>query len=137
MELTILGIGILTWLTFLPIVGMALVLMMPRDARDAIRWTSLAVTVVQVVLAILVFSRFDRGMLGINSVEGMQFVERATWIDIKSVAWFGRVHIEYFLGIDGLSAPMVLLTAIVTASRRSPRGPSTVRSRGTSQCFSS
>jgi len=114
MELTILGIGVLTWLTFLPIVGMALVLLLPRDARDAIRWTSLAVTVLQVVMAFMVFARFDRGMLGINSIEGMQFVERATWIDIKSVAWFGRVHIEYLLGIDGLSAPMVLLTAIVT-----------------------
>ena len=44
----------------------------------------------------------------------MQFVEKAQWIDVKSVAWFGRVHIEYLLGIDGISVVMVLLTAIVS-----------------------
>ncbi len=44
----------------------------------------------------------------------MQFVEKATWIDIKSVAWFGRIHIEYLLGIDGISVVMVLLTALIS-----------------------
>ncbi len=58
--------------------------------------------------------RFDRGLAGINSQAGMQFLERATWIDIKSVAWFGRVHIEYLVGIDGLSVVMVLLTALIS-----------------------
>jgi NADH-quinone oxidoreductase subunit M len=30
------------------------------------------------------------------------------------VAWFGRIRIEYFLGVDGLSMPMVLLTALIS-----------------------
>jgi NADH-quinone oxidoreductase subunit M len=114
MEFTLFGIGILTWVTFLPIVGMALVLMIPKDARSAIRWTALGVTIVQVILAVILFIKFDRGLAGINTAAGMQFVERATWIDIRSVAWFGRIYIEYFVGIDGLSIAMVLLTALVT-----------------------
>ena len=114
MEFTLLGIGILTWITFLPVVGMVIVLLLPRNGKDAIRWTSLGVTVLQVILAVVIYSRFDRSMAGINSVAGMQFVETGTWIDIPSVAWFGRVHIEYFLGIDGLSVVMVLLTALVS-----------------------
>jgi len=114
MELTILGIGILTWITFLPVIGMVLVLMLPKDQRDAIRWSSLFFAALQVVLAAVIFSKFDRGMAGINTASGMQFVERGAWIDIKSVAWFGRVHIEYFLGIDGLSVLMVLLTALIS-----------------------
>ena len=93
---------------------MVIVLLLPRESRDAIRWTSLAVTILQVVLAVIIFARFDRTLAGINTAAGMQFVERATWIDIKSVAWFGRVHIEYFLGIDGLSVVMVLLTALIS-----------------------
>jgi NADH-quinone oxidoreductase subunit M len=114
MEFTIFGIGILTWITFLPVAGMVAVLLIPKDARNSIRWTSLGITAIQVVLAVLIFMRFDRGMAGINSQAGMQFLERATWIDIKSVAWFGRVHIEYLVGIDGLSVVMVLLTALIS-----------------------
>ncbi len=114
MEFTLLGIGILTWITFLPVVGMVIVLLLPKESRDAIRWTSLAITVMQVVLAIVIFMRFDRSLAGINTEAGMQFVEKATWINIQSVAWFGRIHIEYFLGIDGLSVVMVLLTALVS-----------------------
>jgi NADH-quinone oxidoreductase subunit M len=114
MTLTIFGIGILTWITFLPILGMVLVLLIPKENRAAIRWTSLVVTLLQVVLAVAIFIRFDRGMAGINTLAGMQFLEKASWIDIKSVAWFGRVHIDYLLGIDGLSVPMVLLTALIS-----------------------
>ncbi|MGB5875666.1 MAG: NADH-quinone oxidoreductase subunit M [Bacteroidota bacterium] len=114
MEFTIFGIGVLTWITFLPILGMVLVLMIPRERWDAIRWTSLGITVLQVVLAFIILSKFDRGMEGINTEAGMQFVEKASWIDIKSVGWFGRIHIEYFVGIDGLSVSMVLLTALIS-----------------------
>jgi len=108
MEFTILGIGILTWITFLPVLGMVAVLLLPKGSNNAIRWTSLGVTVIQVILAIVIYTRFDRALAG------MQFVEQGSWIDIKSVAWFGRVHIEYFLGIDGISVVMVLLTALIS-----------------------
>jgi len=114
MEFTIFGIGILSWIALLPIVGMIIVLMIPKEQRQAIRWGSLFFTAVQLALAVIIFLKFDKGMTGINTQEGMQFVERAAWIDIKSVAWFGRIHIEYLLGIDGLSVSMVLLTALIS-----------------------
>ncbi|MDH4069674.1 MAG: NADH-quinone oxidoreductase subunit M [Ignavibacteria bacterium] len=109
-----LGIGILTWITFLPVVGIVLVLMIPKYQRDTMRWTSLGITAVQLFLSLILLSAFDKGMAGINSEAGMQFVEKASWIDVQSVAWFGRVHIEYFLGIDGISVTMVLLTALIS-----------------------
>ena len=114
MSFTILNVGILTWMTFLPIVGMVVVLLLPKTNKGAMRWTALAVTVFQVVLAGLIYANFNRGMTGINSAETMQFKELFSWIDIKSVAWFGRIHIDYFVGIDGISAPMVLLTALIS-----------------------
>ena len=36
----------------------------------------------------------------------MQFVERQPWID--------RFNIEYFLGVDGISLPLILLTTFLT-----------------------
>jgi len=113
MQLQFLGLGILTWITFLPIVGMIIVLLLPRKNETAMKWTTAFFTFLQVILAVVIYLNYNRGMTGINSPEGMQFVEKATWIDISGVAWFGRIHIDYFMGIDGISVPMVLLTALI------------------------
>src|SRR5437867_13407376 len=101
-----LGIGILTWITFLPMVGMIIALFLNKEKKDAIRWTAAIATGLQLVLALVIFMKFNRGMAGINTQEGFQFLEKTNWIDIKSVAWFGRIHIEYLMGIDGLSVLM-------------------------------
>ena len=114
MAFSILHIGILTWITFLPIVGMIIVLVLPKNNNTVTRWTSLAITILQVVLAGIIFMNFNRGMAGINNADTMQFKELFSWIDIKSISWFGRIHIDYFVGIDGISAPMVLLTALIS-----------------------
>lgn len=114
MTIELLGIGILTWITFLPIVGMVIVLLIPKQAQSAMKWTAAGITFLQVVLAVLIYFTFNPSLGGINTMEGMQFVERASWIDIQSNTSFGRIHIEYFLGIDGLSVPMVILTALIS-----------------------
>ena len=108
------GIGILSWITFLPVVGMVIVLMLPKEKKDWLRWTALVVAALQVVLGAFLFMRFDRSLGGINTESGMQFLEKFSWIDVRSVSWFGRLHIEYFLGIDGISVVMVLLTALIS-----------------------
>jgi NADH-quinone oxidoreductase subunit M len=109
-----LGIGVLTWLTFLPIMGMLLILLLPKRYEEGMKWTALAVTGLQLVLAVMVYFSFRPDLSGINQADTMQFVERAVWIDIPSTSWVGRIQIEYFLGIDGLSFPMVLLTALIS-----------------------
>ncbi|HTY37925.1 MAG TPA: NADH-quinone oxidoreductase subunit M [Bacteroidota bacterium] len=110
----LLGIGVLSWITFVPIVGMILVLFIPKENQNAMKWTAAAATFLQLVFAVMIYFHFDRGLTGVNSQEGMQFVEKASWIDIRGVPWFGRIHVDYFLGIDGLSVPMVLLTALIS-----------------------
>lgn len=109
-----LRIGWLSWITFLPIIGMIIVLLIPKEARSAMKWTAVGITFLQVVLAVMIYANFNYNLGGINSQEGMQFVEKAKWIDIKGVSWFGRVQIEYFLGADGISVPMVILTALIS-----------------------
>ncbi|MDA0987311.1 MAG: NADH-quinone oxidoreductase subunit M [Bacteroidetes bacterium] len=109
-----LNIGILTWMTFIPVVGMIAVLLVPKEQKTTIRWISLGATIVQLIFSVIIYTNFDRSLAGVNNAATMQFVERYSWIDIKSVEWFGRIHIEYFLGIDGISVPMVLLTALIS-----------------------
>jgi NADH-quinone oxidoreductase subunit M len=110
----LLGIGVLSWITFIPIVGMILILFIPKENQNAMKWTAAVATFLQLVFAVMIYFNFNRAFTGINTQEGMQFVEKASWIDIRGVPWFGRIHVDYFLGVDGLSVPMVLLTALIS-----------------------
>jgi NADH-quinone oxidoreductase subunit M len=114
MELQLFGIGILTWIVFIPIVGVIIVLLLPEEKQNAIRSVAAAVTGIQVILAGIIFKNFDRSMLGINDASSFQFVEQFKWITVEAVPWVGKIEITYFMGIDGLSVLMVILTALIS-----------------------
>ena len=105
---------ILTFLTFLPVLGMVVILFLHKDNASAIKVTTLIITGLQVVLAIFLLSNFNYSAGGINDVKSFQFVERFKWIEIAGFPWIGTIKIDYFMGVDGLSTPMVLLTALVS-----------------------
>lgn len=114
MQYQFLGIGYLTWITFLPVIGMVVVLLIPKENKNAMRWTAVVVTLLQLVFAMAIWKNFNPSLGGINQESGFQFVEKARWIDLQGAGWFGHVLVEYFLGIDGLSLPMVFLTALIS-----------------------
>ncbi len=64
------------------------------------RMLALGVTLVTLLLSIGLYAGFD------NAESGMQFVERVPWIESLAV--------YYYLGVDGLSAPLILLTTFIT-----------------------
>jgi NADH-quinone oxidoreductase subunit M len=94
------GEHILSWMTFLPVIGAAVIAFIPSERKEIIKTVAAAAAAVPLVLAVQLFVNFDRG------TSGMQFVEHYTWIK--------AFNIEYFMGIDGLSVPMVLLTAFLS-----------------------
>jgi len=113
-EFKLLGIGILTWMVFLPVIGMIAVLFVPKSAEKSIKYIAVGFTSLLLVLAAVMLSVYDPAKAGINSVAGFQFVEKMTWIDVPAFLWDGRLKVEYFLGVDGISFPMVLLTALIS-----------------------
>jgi len=88
----------LTLMIFFPLVGMAAVLALPSRAHNAIRLVSVAATVPQLILAVILLRHFD-------PKAGFQFVQHAQWIP--------AFNIEYHLGVDGISLTMVVLTALL------------------------
>lgn len=90
---------ILTYLLFLPLIGAILVLLARRSA-DAARWTGLAVSLVTFVLSLPLFFSYD------PNNPAMQFVEKVPWIP--------ALNVQYFIGIDGISLLLVLLTTFLT-----------------------
>jgi len=97
---------VLTLMTFVPLLGAAVITFMPRDNHNLIRWTAAAATAVPLLLAFWIWQTFDRNLAGINDPDGFQYVVQFDWIK--------AYNIQYFLGVDGLSVPMVLLTALLS-----------------------
>ncbi len=97
---------VLTLMTFVPLLGAAVITFLPKDQHNLIRWTAAAFAAVPLLLAFWVWQTFNRGMAGVDDLAGFQYVVQLPWIP--------AYNIEYFIGIDGLSAPMVLLTALLS-----------------------
>jgi NADH-quinone oxidoreductase subunit M len=91
---------ILSWMTFFPVIGAVVIAFVPRDRKEIVKTVAAAAAAVPLILAVQLFRDFDR------TVTGFQYVEHYEWIK--------TFNIEYFMGIDGLSVPMVLLTAFLS-----------------------
>ena len=90
---------LLSWLIWLPIVGGFVVLALGQRAMLA-RWVSLVVSALALLLSVPLWSWFKTG------TAEMQFVERAPWIS--------TIHAEFYIGVDGISMPLILLTTFTT-----------------------
>ncbi len=89
----------LSLIVFLPAAGAVIIAVFLRGVRT-IRWTAALFSGATLVLTLLLAANF-------NLANAMlpQFVEKA--------AWLPQIHVQYFLGVDGLSVPLVALTGIL------------------------
>ena len=110
----------LSLIVFLPILAGLVILAVPSSQKQIIRIVSLLAALAQGVLAVLIWRAYDPSLPGITASPGgsplgsFQFVEKLPWISLK-LGGFGSLNIEYFLGVDGISVTMVILTALVSA----------------------
>jgi NADH-quinone oxidoreductase subunit M len=95
------GFGILTCLTFLPLVGVAFILCLRGDDEATwqnAKYAALITTLVELLLSLYAWGQFD------TASSAFQFVEER--------GWFGA-GLVYKLGVDGMSFPFVVLTAFL------------------------
>ena len=88
----------------LPLVGALTLLTLPREREGDARWVALFYSVLTFILSIAIFIRFD------PDNPGYQFVDRFEWIQGAATGF----TVQYALGVDGLSAPLVLLTGLLS-----------------------
>ena len=93
--------GLLTATVFLPAIAALLLAVGIIRGDRAIRWFAVLVTAADLALSVVVFALFQRGG------ERFQLIDRFTWIDT------GTVQANYLLGVDGISAPLVMLTGLL------------------------
>ena len=92
----------LTLLTFFPLVGVLILFFIPSDRKDALRWTALGISLLTFGISLWVLSIFNA------SNPDLQLVAQYDWITVAG--W----NIQYYLGVDGLSILLVLLTTFLT-----------------------
>ena len=92
---------ILSLVVWIPIVAGVLVLATGSDRNAALaRWLALAGALLGLIVALPLATGFDTG------TSAMQFVEKAAWIP--------AFNVHYYLGVDGISMPLVLLNSFTT-----------------------
>ncbi|WP_313269255.1 NADH-quinone oxidoreductase subunit M [Sphingobacterium sp.] len=103
---------ILSLLIFLPLLATAFILALPTRYKSSYKYVALAITAIQFVLAGICYAQFDASKTGVQDLAGYQFVEQLSWIrlDLGSI---GKLEIDYLIGIDGISMPLLLLSAFV------------------------
>ena len=95
------GLPLLSLAIWLPILGGCLVLATGDDRRASIaRILALLTALVGFIVTVPLYLDFD------STTASMQFVERARWIP--------RFNITYFLGVDGISMPFIILNSFIT-----------------------
>jgi NADH-quinone oxidoreductase subunit M len=93
------GGHLLSWLIWLPVIGGFAVLGL-GDRAVLAKWLSLAVSGLALLLSVPLWSLFKRG------TAEMQFIERSPWIS--------TIHSQFYIGVDGISMPLILLTTFTT-----------------------
>lgn len=93
------GIGLLTLLAAIPLVGSVIVVALPRDAAALAKKVALGVSLVTLALAVVIAVQFD------TAIGGYQMVESVSWIPALGVSWT--------LGLDGIGLILVLLATVL------------------------
>ena len=96
------GFPLLSFVIWLPIIGGVAAILVDRggSSGNIVRWTALLFALLTFIISLPLYSGFD------PATYQMQFVEK--------VAWIPTFNINYHLGVDGLSMPLILLTTFTT-----------------------
>ena len=93
--------NILSLITFLPLLGMGLVLVTPGNQKKLIQWGAIAFSLLPLGLAVMTFADYF-----VSGAAGFKYVEQ--------FEWFPQVKASYHVGVDGISLPLVLLATFLT-----------------------
>ncbi len=94
------GTNVLSIITFAPLLGALIILFIPREKEDWIRWWSIAISLVPLGLAFFVYSK-------VRTAPGQMWFQEA-------YEWVPAISVYYRLGVDGISAVMLVLTALLS-----------------------
>ncbi len=109
---------LLSLIIFIPLAAVLILLFVPDRQKNLFRLITLGSCVLQLIIAGLIYKHFEPDNLSASEIYvgssylHLQLVEKASWINMN-LGGFGKLSIDYFVGVDGLSITLVLLSALV------------------------
>jgi NADH-quinone oxidoreductase subunit M len=91
--------GVLAWITLLPLAGALLVMLVPREEEAIHKGLGLTVALVNFLVSLLILADFDASKAGFQ-------------LEVNKV-WVESLGINFHLGVDGISLWLVLLTTLM------------------------
>jgi len=91
--------NILNIVCYFPLVGMVVIMLLPRERVAAIKWIANITALVGFFISIPLLTRFD------HTATGFQFVYERSWIPL--------IGAKYKFGVDGISMLLILLTTLL------------------------
>lgn len=106
--------NILSLLIFIPLLFGLIIVVLPSSLRASFKYITLLATLVQLAISIFLYLHFQTGAdhAGINNEAQFQFVQKLPWINL-GLGSLGKMQIDYFVGIDGISITLVVMTCVV------------------------
>jgi NADH-quinone oxidoreductase subunit M len=100
------GLSLTTIVLFLPMVGFTILLFLnEKTQKDQIKWTAFGTSLVTFIASLIMWAGFDPAQ------SGLQMVHRFNWLNIQ--VGTTTISSDYFVGIDGLSVLLVLLSTFI------------------------
>jgi NADH-quinone oxidoreductase subunit M len=96
--------GILSQLIFIPVLGMIVVMFIPKQNKWAVRWTATFFSAVPCVQSLWLIWDYYYNYSGTHL---MAYVE-------GPLNWVPSLSVQYYLGVDGISVPMLALTGLLS-----------------------
>ena len=98
------NLPLLTLLIMFPLLGMVLVMLLPKNNKWAIRWTATIVSIIPMLISFwLTWDYF----VNYASSSALAYVE-------GPYEWIPTLNVQYYLGVDGISVPMLFLTGLLS-----------------------
>jgi NADH-quinone oxidoreductase subunit M len=106
--------NILTLLIFIPVLFGFIIMLLPSSLRSSFKYITLLATLIQLGMSIWIYLHFKTGAAygGINHEDQFQFVQKLPWISLN-LGSMGKMQIDYFVGIDGISITLLVMTSLV------------------------
>jgi NADH-quinone oxidoreductase subunit M len=95
---------ILTWMVLLPVIGAAVMMLVPAGKVRQVRGVAMGFVLATFALSLIAAGWFHWGQTGTYGQIQLS----------KDVVWISSLNVHYYVGVDGLSMPLVLLTTAIT-----------------------
>lgn len=107
--------GILSWIVLVPFLTAIMIIVLPKKRAYLVKWFSLLGATIMLVLTGIMTCRFwELYQADLEKLESLADNSTETKLYlIERFSWLKAFNIDYFVGVDGISVAMIILTAII------------------------